>query len=131
MRSRVGRIALAAVGLACVGIGSVGIFVPVLPTTPFLLLGAACFVRSSPRLHGWLLRHHRLGPYVAGFVDGGGMPARAKRVSLVVLWLTVGLSATLVPISAGLTVVSVATVVILLTVAVLVTRYIVRKPTTR
>ncbi len=126
----VGRVVLSAAGLVCVGIGAVGIFVPVLPTTPFLLLAAACFVRSSPRLHGWLLRHRRLGPYIAGFIDGGGMPARAKRVSLVVLWATVVLSATLMLVSAGPSPLSWATVIVLTTVAVLVTGYIARKPTT-
>jgi len=125
----VGRALLAGAGLVCVGIGAVGIFVPVLPTTPFLLLAAACFVRSSPRLHGWLLRHRRLGPYVTGFVDGGGMPRRAKRTSLAVLWVTVTLSGALVLISAGPSPLSWTTVVVLATVGVLVTRYIARKPT--
>ena len=113
----------------CVAIGVVGIVVPVLPTTPFLLLAAACFVRSSPRLHAWLLAHRRLGPYVAGFIDGTGMPAHAKRVSLAALWLTIGVSAVVVVVTAGPSAISVATVLVLLTVAVLVTRYIVTRAT--
>lgn len=100
-----------------------------MPTTPFLLLAAACFVRSSPRLHAWLLAHRRLGPYVAGFVDGTGMPARAKRVSVVALWLTIGVSAVVVVLSAGWSPISAATVLVLLTVAILVTRYIVTRTT--
>lgn len=123
------RIVLNIVGSVSVGIGAVGIVVPVLPTTPFLLLAAACFVRSSPRLHTWLLGHRRLGPYVAGFVDGTGMPARAKRVSLVALWLAIGVSAAIVVITAGWSPVSMATVAVLLVVAVLVTRYILTRAT--
>ena len=102
---------------------------PVLPTTPFLLLAAACFVRSSPRLHAWLLAHRRLGPYVAGFVDGTGMPARAKRISLIALWLTIGASAAVVLITAGWSPISATTLLVLLAVAILVTRYILTRVT--
>jgi len=117
-------------GTICVGLGAVGIVVPVLPTTPFLLLAAACFVRGSPRLHRWLLSHRRLGPYVSGFVEGGGMPMRAKRVSIATLWLFISLSAAIVLWQAGPARAALVTVVVLLTVAILVTRYILRRPTT-
>ncbi len=120
------RIALIVAGTLCVGVGALGIVLPVLPTTPFLLLAAACFARSSPRLHSWLLRHRRLGPYVAGFVEGGGMPASKKRVSIGVLWAFIAVSAAIVLIRAGLTAASGAIVVVLLIVAVLVTRHILR-----
>lgn len=129
MVSRAGRIALASVGMVCVGLGAVGIFVPVLPTTPFLLLAAACFVRSSPRLHAWLLGHRRLGPYVAGFLDGGGMPRRAKRITLATLWVFIALSAVIVWVRSSSTVASATTAAVLLVVAALVTRYVVRLPT--
>ncbi len=71
--------------LAC---GIVGIFVPLLPTTPFLLLAAALFFRSSPRAYEWLLGHKRLGPYIRDFRENRAMPLRAKIVSLTLLWLT-------------------------------------------
>lgn len=130
MDSRAVRGALTVAGSVCVGLGVVGIFVPVLPTTPFLLLAAACFVRGSPRLHRWLLSNRRLGPYVSGFVDGRGMPARAKRLSILTLWAFMSLSATLVIAQAGPTAVALATVAVLLLVALLVTRYIRSRPTT-
>lgn len=71
--------------LAC---GVAGIFVPLLPTTPFLLLSAALFFRSSPRAYAWLLGHKRLGPYIRDFRDNRSMPMRAKVAALALLWLT-------------------------------------------
>ncbi|OFW78347.1 MAG: hypothetical protein A2Z48_04505 [Actinobacteria bacterium RBG_19FT_COMBO_70_19] len=127
MDSRVGRIALTVAGIVCVGLGAAGIVLPVLPTTPFLLLAAACFVRSSPRLHAWLLGPPRLGPYVAGFLGEAEMPPRAKRVAIVTLWLFIALSCAVVLIQAGITSVSVAVVLLLVLVALLVTRYIARR----
>ena len=59
------RSVLLACGLACVVAAGVGVFVPLLPTTPVLLLAAACFARSSRRLHGWLLSHRVFGPVLA------------------------------------------------------------------
>jgi uncharacterized membrane protein YbaN (DUF454 family) len=129
-RSAPARAVLVAVGVVSVGLGTVGIVVPVLPTTPFLLLAAACFVRASPRMHDWLLTHPRLGPYVS-FVDGGGMPARAKRNALVVLWITIGASSSVALASDAAVQVKAAVVATLLAVAVLVTRYVRRLPTRR
>lgn len=85
---------LTAAGSIALGLGVVGIFVPLLPTTPFLLLAAACYVRSSERLSGWLLNHRILGRYIRDYRDGRGMPLRAKIVTLVLLWGTIGASAT-------------------------------------
>ena len=127
-RSAPVRVALTAVGIVSVGLGAIGIVVPVLPTTPFLLLAAACFVRASPRMHDWLLTHPRLGPYVS-FVDGGGMPARAKRNALVVLWVAIGGSSAVALASGASAEVKVVVVTTLIVVAVLVTRYVRRLPT--
>lgn len=76
--------------LGCVAfvLGIVGIFVPLLPTTPFLLLAAALWVRSSPRLYAWLLAHPRLGPYIRNFREKRAIPLRAKIVSVTLLWAT-------------------------------------------
>ncbi|GBC87452.1 Inner membrane protein YbaN [bacterium HR12] len=123
------RTALNVAGVVFVAIGAVGIVVPVLPTTPFLLLASACFLRSSPRLHRWLLSHPRLGPYVAGYVGGGGLSARAKRRSISALWTAIGLSAFLTFVRFGLAVVSVGISLVLLIVAISVTRYIAGRPT--
>lgn len=69
-------------------LGIIGIFVPLLPTTPFLLLAAALWVRSSPRLYAWLLSHRRLGPYIRQFRENRAIPLRAKVISLTLLWAT-------------------------------------------
>lgn len=65
-------------GLVFVGLGFVGAFVPLMPTTIFLILAAACFTRSSPRLEGWLLNHSRFGSTLRAWRAEGAVPRRAK-----------------------------------------------------
>jgi uncharacterized protein len=91
--SRAVRALLTAAGMISVGLGVVGIFLPLLPTTPFLLLAAACFFRSSRRFYGWLTGHHRLGTYIRNYREGRGVPLRVKVVSIALLWITIGISA--------------------------------------
>ena len=69
-------------------LGVIGIFLPILPTTPFLLLSAALFFRSSPRAYDWLLTHKYLGPYIRSFREDRMIPLRAKIISISLLWLT-------------------------------------------
>lgn len=69
-------------GLALVAIGFVGAFLPVLPTTPFLILATACFARSSQRLEAWLLDHPRFGPLLRAWREHGAIPRRAKFMAL-------------------------------------------------
>lgn len=76
------------IGFVSLVLGIVGIFLPLLPTTPFLLLSAAMFFRSSPRAYKWLLGHKYLGPYIRSFREDRSIPLRAKIVSLSLLWLT-------------------------------------------
>jgi len=69
-----------------VALGVVGIVLPLLPTTPFLLLAAACFARSSPRFHGWLLDHVWLGPPIRDWQQARAIrPAVKRRITLLVL----------------------------------------------
>ena len=83
---------LIAAGSVFLGLGAVGVVLPLLPTTPFLLLAAACYLRSSPRLHEWLVNSRVLGAYIRDYTSGRGIPTRAKVVSISLLWLTIGFS---------------------------------------
>ncbi|MBQ8282535.1 MAG: YbaN family protein [Paraprevotella sp.] len=69
-------------------LGLIGMFVPLLPTTPFLLLSAALYFRSSPRLYAWLLSRPRLGLYIRNFREYRAIPLRAKVVSVSLVWAT-------------------------------------------
>jgi uncharacterized membrane protein YbaN (DUF454 family) len=86
------RILLVIAGTFFVGLGIVGIFVPVLPTTPFLLLAAACYARSSQKFYGWLLNNKLFGSYIRNYLERKGISLRAKVVTLTLLWITIGSS---------------------------------------
>ena len=113
---------LLTLGMCATGLGIVGMFVPVLPTVPFLLLAAACFARSSERLHDWLVTHPHLGPLVRDYLDGRGIPEQTRRKAIFLLWASILLSIFLVA--------QLAVRLLLLTVAVGVTWYLLRLPTT-
>ena len=79
---------LTALGLVALGLGILGIFLPVLPTTPFLLLAAALFLRSSRSLYDWLLNHPKLGPYISNFMVHKSIPLHVKVISVSMVWIT-------------------------------------------
>jgi uncharacterized membrane protein YbaN (DUF454 family) len=87
------RIALTAGGTLCVALGVVGIFLPVLPTTPFLLLAAVCYARSSKRFYDWLLTNRWCGGYIRNYREGRGLPLQQKALTITLLWLTIGSTA--------------------------------------
>lgn len=76
------------IGSLSLVLGIAGIFLPVLPTTPFLLLAAALFFRSSPRAYAWLLNHRYLGPYIRNFREDKSIPLRVKVIAITFLWIT-------------------------------------------
>lgn len=78
------RLVFAGLGAFFVLLGVLGLFLPVLPTTPFLLLAAACFARSSRRIFNWLLNHPQFGPLIREWREHRCIPYRAKRTAL---WL--------------------------------------------
>lgn len=79
---------LAALGLLSLGLGILGIFLPVLPTTPLLLLSAALFLRSSRTLYDWLMNHPKLGPYITNFMVHKSIPLKIKIYSVSMVWIT-------------------------------------------
>ena len=92
-RSRVVRWLLWLAGSVSLGLGLIGVVLPGLPTTPFILLAAACYAKASPRLHGWLLNHRLLGPMVRDWETHRSLTRRSKTVAQVSMVVMVGLSA--------------------------------------
>jgi uncharacterized membrane protein YbaN (DUF454 family) len=86
------RVVLIAIGTLCVGLGLLGIFLPVLPTTPFLLLAAACYCRSSKRFYSWLINNRWLGKYIRNYREKKGMALNLKIYIISLLWITILLS---------------------------------------
>ena len=87
MTSRLMRGLLIVCGTVCVGLGILGIFLPLMPTTVFLLMAAACYARSSERFHRRLVEHPVLGPYIR---HRRGLTPRQKAVILTTLWASLG-----------------------------------------
>lgn len=109
------------VGWLSVVLGVMGIFLPILPTTPFLLLAAACFVRTSPKFYHWLVGHPRLGKYLVYYLEGKGIPLKAKIYTIALIAMSMSLTSYIVPVT--------AVKILLPLIGVLVALYIVRQPT--
>ncbi|MCW4629771.1 MULTISPECIES: YbaN family protein [Marinomonas] len=72
--------------------GIIGIFLPLLPTTPFVLLAAWCFSKSSKRFHAWLLNHKFFGPIVNDWQSSDGIPRRARNRAIIFMWIGMAIS---------------------------------------
>jgi len=105
-------------------LGAVGIVLPVLPTTPFLLLALACYLRSSERMTHWMLNNKYFGKYIRNYKEGKGIPLKTKLFALTILWATIVFSAFFI--------IPILTVqIILFAVAAAVTIHLARLPTCR
>ena len=82
------KILFATIGTISLILGVLGIFLPILPTTPFLLLTAALYCKASPKLYEWLLNNKHLGTYIKNFREHRSIPLRTKIISITLLWLT-------------------------------------------
>ncbi|MEE9594782.1 MAG: YbaN family protein [Candidatus Hydrothermarchaeales archaeon] len=87
--SNLRRWVLIIAGTFFAGLGFLGIFLPILPTTPFLLLAAACYAKSSKRLYNWLLTNRWFGNYLKNYREGKGVPLKVKILSISLLWITI------------------------------------------
>ena len=92
MSAALKRYLFVVLGTLFLAIGIVGVFTPVLPTTPFLLLAAACYLRSSQRFHRWLLHNRVFGSYIRNYTEGKGLPLKVKLFTVTLLWVTIGIS---------------------------------------
>ena len=90
------RAVLLVVGTAALALGFIGIFLPVLPTTPFLLVAAACYARASRRLYAWLLGQPSLGPIITEWQRSRSLPPGVKTRALLVVAVTFAISIVLV-----------------------------------
>ena len=86
-KNRLVRLLFVFIGSLFVGLAIIGIFLPGLPTTPFLILAAYFYIRSSNKLYNWLINNKILGVYIKGYLSGKGMPLRAKIISLMLMWI--------------------------------------------
>jgi len=81
------------IGTISLGLGCIGIILPILPTTPFLLLSVVCYYKSSERMYSWLLNNKLFGSYIRNYKEGNGIPLKTKILTLVFLWAVISYSA--------------------------------------
>jgi uncharacterized membrane protein YbaN (DUF454 family) len=117
------RAALLVCGTLSLGLGVLGIFVPLLPTTCFLLVAAWCYARSSQRLYDRLMRARWIGGYLRRYRDERSIPIHVKIASLVMMWITIGYSVLVFP--------NMAVRIALLVTAIAVTWHLYRLPAAR
>ena len=87
------KVLLITIGTFFIGVGVVGIFIPILPTTPFLLISAALYARSSKKFYDWLINNKIFGKYIKNYREGKGIPLKLKIITIAFLWITIGCSA--------------------------------------
>ncbi|MHC1705618.1 MAG: YbaN family protein [Tenuifilaceae bacterium] len=94
--TRIKRAILLFFGILALVLGFIGVFVPLLPTTPFLLIASYCFVRSSNRFNSWLLNNRVLGPFIKDYVNKRAIKKKIKWITIIVLWTTILISIVLI-----------------------------------
>lgn len=96
---KISNILWVSAGTLCLVLGVLGAFLPVLPTTVFLLMAAYCYGRGSKRFHHWLIHSSWLGSYIRNYQSGRGIPLKQKVITIAFLWLTIGASIVLVDLA--------------------------------
>lgn len=92
MKKQVLRSVLLLLGFLSLFIGSIGLLLPLLPTTPFLLLAAYFFLRSSPKVYQWLMSHRLFGRYLYAYLEHRAIDKKTKISALILLWVGLGIS---------------------------------------
>jgi len=90
--TKIKKLLLNLLGFICLGLGATGIFMPGLPTTPFVILAAICFSKCNPKLYEWLRGTKFFGPYIEHYRTKQGIAKRMKIISIVVVWLSLSIS---------------------------------------
>jgi uncharacterized membrane protein YbaN (DUF454 family) len=121
-RHRITKTLFLVAGTICVALAAIGIVLPILPTTPFLLLAAACYFRGSEKMYHWLISNRVFGEYIRNYREGKGIPLKTKIIAVTFLWLAIVYSAFFV-------VNILAVRLVLLVVAIAVSTHIIRIPT--
>jgi uncharacterized membrane protein YbaN (DUF454 family) len=116
-------------GTICLVLGAIGIVLPILPTTPFLLASAACYYKSSSKMHRWLIHNKWFGEYIRNYQEGKGIPRKTKITALTVLWVTIGVSIVFFLDRLLPTVLVLPMQLTMIIVAIVVTLYMLRLPT--
>ena len=111
-------------GTVSLALGTIGIVLPILPTTPLLLLALACYCRSSKRMTKWVLTNKYFGSYIRRYKEGKGIPIKTKIATIATLWITISYSAFFI---VNIWIVQ----LILFTIAIAVSIHILRVPTYR
>jgi len=92
-RQKIVRALFFVAGSVSLALGTIGIVLPLLPTTPLLLLALACYCRSSKRMTKWVLSNKYFGSYIRRYKEGKGIPIKTKIVAIAALWITISYSA--------------------------------------
>jgi uncharacterized membrane protein YbaN (DUF454 family) len=111
-------------GTISLGLGAAGIFLPILPTTPFLLLSAACYYKGSERMHRWLLNNRLFGSYIRNYKEGKGISQAGKVITIFLLWIAICFS-TLLMVN------NYIVQIVLFAIAIAVTIHVITSPTFR
>ena len=91
-RSKIKRVLFFIAGSICLALGIIGIVLPILPTTPFLLLAAACYASSSEKAYNWMLNNKVFGKYIRDYREGKGLPVKIRIITITLLWITIIIS---------------------------------------
>lgn len=100
VQSKLARSILVILSFLFLGLGILGVFLPVLPTTPFILLSGFLYARSSHKFYNWLMNHRHLGPPLREWKDGGRIPRKAKALAVTMIIVTIPISMAVVPLMA-------------------------------